>query len=93
MKKSKYKVTFYLINQTYGLKVILKKLIFGLENKYTFKITKNEKKSYKSRYCISFILYKSFAKNFERNKLVLIVHPSKLPKDKGHTYTASNTKK
>ena len=44
MKKSKYKSLFYLINQTYGLKVILKKLILDWKINTLLKLQKMKKK-------------------------------------------------
>ena len=85
MKKSKYKVTFLFDKSNLWFESHLKKTNFGLENKYTFKITKNEKKVINQDIVFHLSYTKVLPKNFlKRNKLVLIVHPSKLPKDKGH---------
>tara|TARA_Y100000816_G_C25985671_1_gene514814 strand:+ start:75 stop:719 length:645 start_codon:yes stop_codon:yes gene_type:complete len=80
----KYKVTFLLDPSNLWIEKYIRKYNFKLSKKYLFKISK--KAQYVKHQDIVFplsytkILKKSFLK---RNKLVMIAHPSKLPKDKG----------
>ena len=80
----KYKVTFLLDKSNLWLEKQLKSYNFKLNNKYIFKISKNPKniKNQKIVFPLSYtkILPESF---LNKNELVLIAHPSKLPKDKG----------
>ncbi len=80
----KKKVTFLLDPANLWIEDALKKYNFELKNKFNFKITKNLR-SVKNQdivfpICYTKILSEKFLKI---NKLVLIVHPSKLPKNKG----------
>ena len=80
----KYKVTFLFDKTNLWFEKRLKNYNFKLDKKYTFKISKNYKKVKNQNIVFPIgytrILPESFLKN---NKLVLIAHPSKLPKDKG----------
>ena len=82
--KKKYKVTFLLDKSNLWFEKQLKNYDFRLKNKYIFKISKNPKniKNQHVVFPLSYtkILPESFLK---KNNLVLIAHPSKLPKDKG----------
>ena len=82
--KKKYKVTFLLDKSNLWIEKKLKNFDFKLGSKYVFKISKNH--NYISNQDIVFplsytkILPEIFLK---KNNLVLIAHPSKLPKDRG----------
>lgn len=80
----KFKVTFLLDTSNLWFEERLKHYDFKLNNKYIFKISKNPNavKNQDIVFPISYtkILGDSF---LEKNRLVLIAHPSKLPKDKG----------
>ena len=80
----KYKTTFLLDKKNKWIEIYLKKFNFGLNNKFLFKITNNYKTIKKQDlvFVLSYtkILPDSFLK---RNKLTLVVHSSKLPKDRG----------
>ena len=80
----KYKVTFLLDKSNLWFEKQLKKYNFRLNNKYIFKISKNPNniKNQNIVFPLSYtrILPESF---LQKNELVLIAHPSKLPKDKG----------
>jgi len=80
----KYKATFLLDKKNKWIEIYLKKFNFGLNNKFLFKITNNYKTIKKQDlvFVLSYtkILPDSFLK---RNKLTLVVHSSKLPKDRG----------
>ena len=82
--KKKYKVTFLLDKSNLWFEKQLKKYDFRLNNKYIFKISKNPNniKNQNIVFPLSYtrILPESF---LQKNELVLIAHPSKLPKDKG----------
>tara|TARA_B110000977_G_scaffold201676_1_gene297707 strand:+ start:17002 stop:17652 length:651 start_codon:yes stop_codon:yes gene_type:complete len=82
--KKKYKVTFLLDKSNLWFEKQLRNFDFKLKNKYTFKISKKliNVKNQDIVFPLSYtrILHKSF---LQKNGLVLIVHPSKLPKDKG----------
>ena len=80
----KKKVTFLLDPANLWIEDALKKYNFKLKNKFNFKITKNLR-SVKNQDIVFPICYtKILSENFLKiNKLVLIVHPSKLPKNKG----------
>ena len=84
----KKKVTFLLDPTNLWMEGFLKKYNFNLKNKYNFKITKNLS-SVKFQDIVFPICYtKILSKNFLKiNNLVLIVHPSKLPKNKGFAAT------
>ena len=82
--RKKYKVTFLLDKSNLWFEKQLKNYDFRLNNKYIFKISKNSNniKNQNIVFPISYtrILPESF---LQKNELVLIAHPSKLPKDKG----------
>ena len=82
--RKKYKVTFLLDKSNLWFEKQLKNYDFRLNNKYIFKISKNPNKIKNQNivFPLSYtrILPESF---FQKNELVLIAHPSKLPKDKG----------
>ena len=82
--RKKYKVTFLLDKSNLWFEKQLKNYDFRLNNKYIFKISKNPKniKNQNIVFPLSYtrILPESF---LQKNELVLIAHPSKLPKDKG----------
>ena len=82
--KKKYKVTFLLDKSNLWFEKQLKNHDFRLNNKYIFKISKNPNniKNQNIVFPLSYtrILPESF---LQKNELVLIAHPSKLPKDKG----------
>ena len=82
--KKKYKVTFLLDKSNLWFEKQLKNYDFRLNNKYIFKISKNPNniKNQNIVFPLSYtrILPESF---LQKNELVLIAHPSKLPKDKG----------
>ena len=84
MKKSKKKEFIFLIDKNNNwIEEYLNNFINKLNKKYTYKIYKNNKFiKNKTIFVISYtkILEKSF---LEKNKEVLIIHPSKLPLDKG----------
>jgi len=80
----KYKATFLLDKKNKWIEIYLKNFNFELNNKFLFKITNNYKTIKKQDlvFVLSYtkILPDSFLK---RNKLTLVVHSSKLPKDRG----------
>ena len=80
----RYKVTFLLDKSNLWFEKIIKNYDFKLKNKYIFKLSKNASsiKNQNIVFPLSYtkILPESFLK---RNELVLIAHPSKLPKNKG----------
>ncbi|MDB2527388.1 formyltransferase family protein [Candidatus Pelagibacter bacterium] len=82
--RKKYKVTFLLDKSNLWFEKQLKNYNFRLNNKYIFKISKNPNniKNQNIVFPLSYtrILSESF---LQKNELVLITHPSKLPKDKG----------
>ena len=82
--RKKYKVTFLLDKSNLWFEKQLKNYDFKLNNKYIFKISKNPNniKNQNIVFPLSYtrILPESF---LQKNELVLIAHPSKLPKDKG----------
>ena len=82
--KKKFKVTFLLDKSNLWFEKQLKNYDFRLNNKYIFKISKNPNniKNQNIVFPLSYtrILPESF---LQKNELVLIAHPSKLPKDKG----------
>ena len=82
--RKKYKVTFLLDKSNLWFEKQLKNYDFRLNYKYIFKISKNPNniKNQNIVFPLSYtrILPVSF---LQKNELVLIAHPSKLPKDKG----------
>lgn len=85
MKKN---VTFLLDPSNLWMEDSLRQHKFKLSSKYNFKITKKAI-SVKSQDIVFPICYtKILSKNFlEINKLVLVIHPSKLPKNQGFAGT------
>jgi len=83
-KKKKFKVTFLIEKNNNWIEQSLIKYKFNLEKKYSFRIQKNYKNIKNED--IVFILNntKILPESFlSKNKLNLIVHASKLPKDRG----------
>ena len=82
--KKKYKVAFLLDKSNLWFEKQLKNYNFRLNNKYIFKFSKNlySIKNQNIVFALSYtkILSQSF---LQKNGLVLVAHPSKLPKDKG----------
>ena len=78
------KVTFLLDPSNLWIENSLKRFNFGLSKKFNFKITKNFK-TIKNQdlvfpICYTKVLPQKFLK---RNKLVIVAHPSRLPKNRG----------
>tara|TARA_B100000795_G_C22680666_1_gene391655 strand:- start:140 stop:853 length:714 start_codon:yes stop_codon:yes gene_type:complete len=83
-KPRKIKVTFLLDNSNLWFEKPLKKYNFKLGDKYKFSISKNYKLVKKQDIVFPLSYTKILPEKFlDENKLVLIVHPSKLPKNKG----------
>jgi methionyl-tRNA formyltransferase len=82
--QKKYKVTFLLDNSNLWIENYLKNENFKYSNKYIFKITK-KLNSIRGQDIVFPLSYtKILSDDFlNKNKLTLIVHPSKLPRDKG----------
>ena len=82
--KNKYKVTFLLDKKNLWFENTLRNYNFKLNSKYLFSITKNPN-SIKNQDIVFPLSYtKILDENFlEKNELVLIAHPSKLPNEKG----------
>jgi methionyl-tRNA formyltransferase len=84
MSKQKYKVTFLLDKSNIWIEKYLKKYNFKLNNKYIFKVKKNPDLIKNQDLVFPLAYTKILSENFlNNNKLTLIVHASKLPKDKG----------
>ena len=82
--KKKYKVTFLLDKSNLWFEKQLKNCDFKLNNKYIFKISKNPKNIKNQNIVFPLSYTKILPKSFlQKNELILIAHPSKLPKDKG----------
>lgn len=83
-KKKRFKVTFLLDNKNLWIQKYLLDFDFGLKRKYLFQIQKN-KNLVKNQDIVFPLAYtKVLSKKFiNDNKLVIIVHASRLPKDKG----------
>ena len=80
----KYKVTFLLDKSNLWFEKQLRNYDFKLHNKYTFKISKNLNNIKNQNIVFPLSYTKILPESFlEKNKLVLIPHSSKLPKDKG----------
>jgi len=83
-KYKKYKVTFLLDKRNNWIEKYLLNFDFGLKNKFRFRILKNYRliKDEDILFILSYtkILPEDF---LNKNKLNLIVHASKLPKDRG----------
>jgi methionyl-tRNA formyltransferase len=84
LSKQKYKVTFLLDKSNIWIEKYLKKYNFKLNNKYIFKIKKNPDLVKNQDLVFPLAYTKILSENFlNNNKLTLIVHASRLPKDKG----------
>ena len=82
--RKKYKVTFLLDKSNLWFEKQLKNYNFRLSNKYIFKISKNSNKIKNQNIVFPLSYTRILPKSFlQKNELVLITHPSKLPKDKG----------
>ena len=80
----KYKVTFLLDNSNLWFEDQLRNFNFRLDNKYIFRISKNPNKIKNQNIVFPISYTKILPEIFlKKNDLVLIAHPSKLPKDKG----------
>ena len=82
--KKKYKVTFLLDKSNLWFEKQLKNYDFKLNNKYTFKISKNPNNIKKQNIVFPLSYTKILPEIFlKENELVLIAHASKLPSDRG----------
>ena len=80
----KYKVTFLLDKSNLWFEKQLRNYNFKLNNKYIFKISKNPNNIKNQNIVFPLSYTKILPESFlQKNELVLIVHSSKLPKDKG----------
>ena len=83
MKKN-FKVTFLLDNSNLWFEKKLRSYNFKLNNKYIFKISKNLNNVKNQNIVCPLSYTKILPQSFlQKNELVLIAHPSKLPKNKG----------
>jgi len=82
--KKKYKVTFLLDKSNLWFEKQLKNFDFKLNHKFIFKISKNFKNIKNQNLVFPLSYLRKLPKSFlQKNDLVLIVHTSKLQKDKG----------
>jgi len=82
--KNKYKVTFLLDPSNLWIEKYLKNKKFSLKNKFIFKITKNQNLVENQDIVFALSYTKILPNEFlKKNKLTLIAHASKLPKDRG----------
>lgn len=82
--KKKYKVTFLLDANNLWIENFLKNQNFNYSGKYIFKITKDPNSILNQDIVFPLSYTKILSEDFlNKNQLTLIVHPSKLPKDKG----------
>ena len=82
--RKKYKVTFLLDKSNLWFEKHLKNYDFRLNNKYIFKISKNPKNIKNQNIVFPLSYTKILPEDFlQKNELILVAHPSKLPKDKG----------
>ena len=80
----KYKVTFLLDKSNLWIEKQLKSFNFNLNKKFIFKFSKNSNKVINQDIVFPISYLKILPENFiEKNKMVLIAHPSKLPKGRG----------
>jgi len=80
----KYKVTFLLDKSNLWFEKQLKNYDFKLNSKYIFKISKNPNNIKNQNIVFPLSYTRILSENFlQKNELILIVHSSKLPKDKG----------
>ena len=79
-----FKITFLLDSSNLWFEKTLRNYNFKLNNKYIFKISKNPNNIKNQDIVIAISYTKILSNNFlDKNGLVLIIHPSKLPKDMG----------
>ena len=82
--KKKFKVTFLLDKSNLWIEKKLRNFNFKLNNKYIFKISKNHNSISNQDIVFPLSYTKILPEIFlKKNNLILIAHPSKLPKDKG----------
>ena len=82
--KKKYKITFLLDRSNLWFEKQLKNFNFKLDSKYIFKISKNHNNIKNQNIVFPLSYTKILPESFlQKNDLVLIAHPSKLPRDKG----------
>ena len=82
--KKKYKITFLLDRSNLWFEKQLKNFDFNLDSKYIFKISKNHNNIKNQNIVFPLSYTKILPESFlQKNDLVLIAHPSKLPRDKG----------
>lgn len=82
--KKRYKVTFLLDKSNLWIEKKLRNFDFKLNTKYIFKISKNQNNISNQDIVFPLSYTKILPEIFlKKNKLVLIAHPSKLPKDMG----------
>lgn len=80
----KYKVTFLLDKSNLWFEKQLRNYDFKLDYKYKFNFSKNPDKVKNQNIVFPLSYTKILSKNFlNKNELILIAHPSKLPNDKG----------
>lgn len=80
----KYKVTFLLDKKNLWFEQYLKKYSFKFGKKYMFRISKNPKNIKKQDIVFPLSYTKILPKKFlKKNKLTIIAHESRLPKNKG----------
>ena len=83
-KKTKYRVTFLLDKTNLWIEKQLISFNFQLNKKYIFKISKNPNKILNQDIVFPLSYTRILPEKFlNRNNLVLVAHPSKLPRDKG----------
>ena len=82
--KKKYSVTFLLDKSNLWFEKQLRNYNFSLNDKYKFRISKNPSSIINQNIVFPLSYTRILPVNFlNRNELVLILHPSKLPNDKG----------
>ncbi len=82
--RKKYKVTFLIDKSNQWIEKKLKNYDFKLNKKYIFKISKNPNNIKNQNIVFPLSYTRILTQKFlQKNELVLIAHPSKLPKDKG----------
>ena len=82
--KKKYKITFLLDRSNLWFEKQLKNFDFNLGNKFIFKISKNHENIKNQNIVFPLSYTKILPESFlQKNDLVLIAHPSKLPNNKG----------
>ncbi len=84
IKKKKFKVTFLLDKTNLWIEKKLTNFNFQLNKKYLFKISKDPNKILNQDIVFPLSYTRILSGKFlKRNNLVLVAHPSKLPRDKG----------